>query len=99
MRRRAGGGRSFPRAGLSEEVAAASLTSASVGLCQGVWRRAGDRKGGRGGVESRRQSKARLEAISRLSYDFRKGGREELFGISETSVAFYVFLLSLFSRG
>lgn len=56
-------------------------------------------EGGRGGVESRRQLTARLKAISRLSYDFRKGGRKELFGISETSVAFYVFLLSLVSRG
>lgn len=42
MRQRAaGGGRLFPKAEFSEEVAATSLTSASVVLCQGTERKLG----------------------------------------------------------
>lgn len=59
----------------------------------GNWKEGGD------GAGSRRELKASLKTVSGLSYNFRKGGREDFTGISEVPVAFYAFLLSLVSGG
>lgn len=99
MRRRAGGGRLFLRAELSEEVVATSRIRIIGAVLGGSGGELGTRRGGQGGVQSGRHLKAQLKAVSNLSYDFRREGRIELFGISEMSVAFYVFLPSLVSRG
>lgn len=56
-------------------------------------------EGGGDGAGSRRELKAELKTVSGLSYNFRKGRRKDFNGISEMSVAFYVFFLSLISRG
>lgn len=47
-------GRLFSKAGFSEEVAATSLTSASVGLCHGTERKLGIGRRGRWSWEQKR---------------------------------------------
>lgn len=70
------GGRLFWRAASSEEMAAMALTSASVGLCQGL-RGSQNLEGGRKKeLGGQKDLKTGLKTVSGPSSDFREGRRD-----------------------
>lgn len=98
MRWRAAGGGSFQRQDSQRRWQPHLLRLHQLGCVMGL-RGSWELEGGGDGAGSRRELKAELKTVSGLSYNFRKGGRKDFNGILEMSVAFYVFLLFLISKG